>query len=848
MKTKLIIFLFLFMALSSANVGAAITTLYSTNDTKLNPSATTTNYDTETSTGSAGSDNTAILLKFDIGSTGIVAADVVSADLRIYGESRGFQHDMTVYRALRNWVSTQATWNIYSTGNNWGTAGATNSSSDYTTSHASTGAVPDNDYMTIDVTDIVKDMITSGNYYGFIMRPTAGSMYQTWRTSEYSGTTYDPRLTIRTATAGVPTQWYLRTDGGTCTGDASTECTGNANAPYDGSGTVEACACKTPAEVAALMQGEDVLTARAGDVFTISGTAPNFPAGSTPDLLTKIHGEGWNTGCSNPPVFKGTNNGTIAYAHSNTEINCLLIKDDNGCLTQRPAGAGGRIDNNGSQDFIACGDGNTGSANIGLDISGSSDIYLINTTIEGAGNEGVRAYNMGNVTTFNFHILGSGYVGWSGGDPPNEDYTGTVNFIHSSIKYSGCGWRAKATPGGAAAGTPHSCYSQDQTGYGDALGANVKLKVWRFIDSEISYNVSDAVDHLYDPTGEVYVNRFRCEGNAGACVKSGSPTVTLANAQLLGNCTNWAASPWVYASINAPGRSGSSCDHDGICDANENFTNCNCQADTVDGVYRCGSGNSAQFPTNGDCISFNVCRPANMTAVSLTCRPGVNFKIINSTIASNGDTVVFVNENDTGCSSSEEVYIRNSIFIGGTQYNGGESNISDFTYSEKSGGGHQSGGAITINEDYNLICGTRTWNTDCTGAHSICQSSCSGVFSGTLNDFTPGYFTGTNYFAEHYLHASSPALNAADETVTLLDGSADVNNSPRGAAWDLGALESGSTPVSCSPTGQVCINDFECCSQTCTAGTCASGGSTTPPVANPGAGTINIGGGNLNVQ
>ena len=811
--------------LISSSGWAAITTLYATSDTKLNPSATTTNYDTETSTGSAASDNTAILFKFDIGSTGIAAADVVSADLRIYGESRGFQHEMTVYRALRNWVSNQATWNIYSTGNNWGTSGATNSSSDYTTSHSATGDVPDNDYVTIDVTDIVKDMITSGNYYGFIMRPTAGSMYQTWRTSEYSGTTYDPRLTIRTAVAGVPTQWYLRADGGTCTGEASTECTGNANAAYDGSGTVEACACESPAEVAALMQGEDVVNVKAGDVFSIS-TMPTFPAGSTDELVTQIHGEGWDSNCSNPPVFSGANNGTVMTIGGNTEINCLKITDSNGCLTTKPAGAGGRIDNNGSQDFIACADGSTGAAKIGLKlVNGSSGVYLLNTTIAGMGDEGMQAYEAGNITAFNFHILGSGYVGWSGGNPPLGNYTGTVNFINSSIKYTGCGWRAKATSGGAAAGTPHNCYSQDQSGYGDAIGANAELGNWNVIGSEISYNVSDGFDHLYDPDSVIYMNRYRAEGNAGAGLKSESPSVTIENSFIKGNCPAWAASPWVYASINAPGRSGSSCDSDGICDANENWTNC-----------------------SADCTAaFNVCRPANMTALSLSCRPGVTFKILNSTLGSNGDTIVFINENDTGCSSSEEVYIRNSIFTGGTQYNGGESNISDFTYSEKAGGDHQSGGAITINEDHNLICGTKTWNTDCTGSNSICQSSCSGVFSGTLNDFTPGYFTGTNYIDEHYLHASSPALNEADESVTLQDGSADVNNSPRGAAWDLGALESGSTPVSCSPTGQTCINDFECCSQTCTTGVCASGGSSGPVVVTTGAGKITIGGGKISL-
>lgn len=38
---------------------------------------------------------------------------------------------MSAHRCLRAVVSNQATWNVYSTGNNWGTAGASNSTTDY---------------------------------------------------------------------------------------------------------------------------------------------------------------------------------------------------------------------------------------------------------------------------------------------------------------------------------------------------------------------------------------------------------------------------------------------------------------------------------------------------------------------------------------------------------------------------------------------------------------------------------------------------------------------------------------------------------------------------------------------
>lgn len=37
---------------------------------------------------------------------------------------------MKVYRLLRNWVEAQVTWNVYSSGNSWATAGAANTTTD----------------------------------------------------------------------------------------------------------------------------------------------------------------------------------------------------------------------------------------------------------------------------------------------------------------------------------------------------------------------------------------------------------------------------------------------------------------------------------------------------------------------------------------------------------------------------------------------------------------------------------------------------------------------------------------------------------------------------------------------
>jgi hypothetical protein len=78
----------------------------------------------------AGEDNTdasevtRILIKFDLSSIPANAV-VSSAILSVWQSSERATNARTfhVYRQKRAWVESQATWNIYSTGNNWSTAG-----------------------------------------------------------------------------------------------------------------------------------------------------------------------------------------------------------------------------------------------------------------------------------------------------------------------------------------------------------------------------------------------------------------------------------------------------------------------------------------------------------------------------------------------------------------------------------------------------------------------------------------------------------------------------------------------------------------------------------------------------
>ena len=72
------------------------------------------------------------LLHFNL--TGIPSnATVTSATLKMYDQGTNLgvnTRTMRVYRMIRAWTYTQATWNIAVTGTNWGTAGASNTTTD----------------------------------------------------------------------------------------------------------------------------------------------------------------------------------------------------------------------------------------------------------------------------------------------------------------------------------------------------------------------------------------------------------------------------------------------------------------------------------------------------------------------------------------------------------------------------------------------------------------------------------------------------------------------------------------------------------------------------------------------
>jgi len=117
---------------------------------------------------------------------------------------------LSMYRVLRNWVEAQATWNIYSTGNNWGTAGCAHDDVD-----AVSTASADNATFTSTASNGFKDWgSTAGlvsdvqswvsgtktNYGWIVVSGAEGEVqgYNDFRSSDYYATqpTWVPKLVV----------------------------------------------------------------------------------------------------------------------------------------------------------------------------------------------------------------------------------------------------------------------------------------------------------------------------------------------------------------------------------------------------------------------------------------------------------------------------------------------------------------------------------------------------------------------------------------------------------------------------------------------------------------------------
>lgn len=344
---------------------------------------------------------------------------------------------------------------------------------------------------------------------------------------------------------------FVRPDGGTWA-----QCNGATNMAYGASITDKKCAVKhifellDPQHQTVRIEGGDTINilnhedgtiaeyelGRHGDYTDDKCDAnwaydcymPPIPSG-TEQNPTRIRGEGWDTGCQNPPSLWGSNRAYRLFTIKNAEyieMSCLELTDHSSCV-----GASGYPDSslrcNRSKPY------DKPFADIGIYMADATEIKLTDLTIKGLAT-GISAGRLGNITLTRTHLFANHSAGWNGDISGEDSVTGTILFDESAITFSGCGLVHE--PGSEKHNTPHGCAKQALGGYGDGLGTGETGGDWIFQDSKIMYNNSDGIDLLYHELGgTVTVKNSRIEGNGGNQLKiTGNAVIT--NNVVISNC------------------------------------------------------------------------------------------------------------------------------------------------------------------------------------------------------------------------------------------------------------------------------------------------------------------------
>jgi hypothetical protein len=528
-----------------------------------------------------------------------------------------------------------------------------------------------------------------------------------------------------TANSESPTTWYVRPDGGSLE-----QCSGQADAPYPGSGTGQACAWDHPFRALPPggppnMGGGDTLIIAAGSYrmgYGAPGTdglceadgafgchMPPVPGGPDPAHPTRILGAGWDTRCAQPPELWGSERPWYVLnldGSDNVEIACLEITDHSDCIEDHTGGLACRRDAPPYGDW----------APVGLYAADSENVTLRNLNIHGLASTGIHAGRLADWTVEDVRLAGNGWVGWDGDIEGDDSNAGTLAFRRWVVAWNGC---AETYPGGEPAG----CWAQTAGGYGDGVGTGATGGDWIIEDSAFLHNTSDGLDLLYHSLGgRVSLDRVRAEGNAGNQVKiTGQAAIT--NSVLVGNCAFFDGQPFTY-----------------------NVDPCRALGSTLLVVY-----------TGGEQVT-----------------------IVNSTLYGQGDGLVGGGPREGfQCDGSETLMAWNNVFVGDTDYFD-PGDVTFLFYQEDCAG-------LKMNSDHNIAHIVK--NLDCgvdgeyvfSGAHDLCQ-----------DPRVVGPLSGDAYGLE--LAPGSPAIDAAIGSICPatdilglarpVDGNGDGN-----AVCDMGAYE-----------------------------------------------------------
>ena len=536
--------------------------------------------------------------------------------------------------------------------------------------------------------------------------------------------------------------YYVRPNGST-----ATNCTGLADADYDGSGTGEACAFNHPFWLTGvpvncggtsgpLAGGETAIIYPKSGGYDMGYGAPNtagstsypwdchmnpIPSGPNSSTKTKIYGSNYAS-CSSISSATELYGKERAYfvlnlrGSDNVDVRCLNVTDHSQCRHSGLAGEG-----------LACpasypyGD----YALVGLDSTGSANVNLKDIWIHGFASEGAGVDTPTDWTVENVNLWANGGINWnfngSGAGGTTDQATGTMTFTGGIVAHGGC---IESYPpvshdyDGITLYEPESCCSQSQSAVciSDGLGTESNQASWIFDGVKYVRNVGDGLDLLYHDidggSGLVTVKNSKFLKNSGNQVKVGGNAI-LYNLAIDAECNYFSGKSYTY---------------------------------TGDGGFS------------------DHCR-AGGNAISIAFQTGTDVYVEGITVVNtaNGEPFTITARNIANCAGGNRLEIRNSIF---TTTNGlGWINIDG------------SCSSATVQQDHSVIWGFLSNPT------------------GTGNVFTNPGLSGTIIGSDQNFlipSTSSSAYNIADETAAN-QTSDDMFGFDRGAAWDAGAIEFGST-------------------------------------------------------
>ncbi len=574
--------------------------------------------------------------------------------------------------------------------------------------------------------------------------------------------------------------YYVRLDGGT-----PTQCTGTTNAPYPGSGNSQPCALNHPvwalgaAGTAGLLKGGDTLiiddtnhATGAQAQYEIGYSMPNTisshcsknwtydcvmsPIPSGPDAAhpTRILGSSYNSGCLKKPQLWGTDGVSqilnLSKA-SNVDVECMELTDHSNC--------GFRVGKP-----LCAENWNTAQlsgpyAKNGVYAQGGTNFSFTNLDVHGFAARGFLMGGINGITFTNVNMDGNYMSNWDSdvGESNNVSYnSGAIVLDHVKNRFAGCSEKYPRSPSFNTADYSN-CTDQNANppGYGDGFGAYKTGGNWVITNSEFSHNTQDGLDLLYhDGTGSVTIQRSLFEGNDGNQIKVSSINTDIENSVIISNC---------------------------------NYLAKNNKVNNTSSWSSCRAG--------GDAVVFSVYK-------------GGVYKILNSTIYSDGNSnALFVNNSKT-CNGTETYTFRNNIDVS----SGKNLYINQL-----------SGACLTapLNTDYSIIYNV-SGNTCPRGAHNKCATNPQWV--------APISQSADSNLPNVALQSKSPAIGAG----LVLSGvsSLDYYGIDRGKSlWSIGAINH--APGVTSPTTTAAVTTGSTTSTSTISGSTSSSTTSTTITAKP---------------